>query len=464
MTAARPSNHLSRVLVGGLLVLGVVASGLAIAPGTLAAQSVAQILVHPREHDPVVAVSARFPFGAQDDPGEANGAAFLLGRVIEEEGSVRLAGMSARISVDVGRSEFLVTMVAPADDWQAAWGEVRGLLDGGPLPEGAVVSARDRHRERLLFEEGAPGRTFDLEKLRFLFGSGHAAARPVAGTRAGLEALSRSVLESVRSRLVQWEEAVVGIVGPVSMESTAGTFSGPSERVGPPPPLAPPAPAAPADTLIDPEQVRPTPAPPSGPLVRMEERSAPFEVPEATPGSAPWSSGDRRVIDQDVTSSWIMVAWPLPSGAHMILEDFLVHLVEQQMNPSPPDPGVYRAEAEIQRIGDGPVLVVTASVDPRETYRWEERILGTLDALASTPPEGAFFELSRRQYRAHRLLSHAVPEERSRWMTRRHAEGGHVPRIPADVWGLTREGVAGLASARGEPRILLFGPVGVMDR
>ncbi len=446
-----------------LLALALLGWSALLGPAPAEAQTVAQLLVHPREHDAVVAVAARFPAGAQNDPGEANGAAFLLGRVLEDEGARRLAELSARVSVQVDRSEFLVTIVAPAEDWEEAWRRVRELLDGGPLPESAVVSAREQHRERLLFEEGAPGRTFDLEQSRYLFGSNHPAARPTAGTRGGIERLDRATLESLRSTHLRWEDAVIGVVGPVSLDDAGRTFSGPAERVGPPPPVPPPAAAAPAPA--DDPGAEPTPPPaPTGPRVLMEERASPLQVPASSPVGSPWSSGDRRVIDQDVTSTWIMVAWPLPADAPMILKDFLVHLVDLELNPSPPDPGVYRIDAEIRAIDDASVLVVSASVDPRAAYSWEDRIVGTLESLEASPPEGAFFELARRQYRAQRLLEHAIPEERARWMTRRHAEGGEVPRIPAQVWGLTREGVSGLAAARGEPRVLLFGPVSVMDR
>ncbi|TVP57862.1 MAG: insulinase family protein [Gemmatimonadales bacterium] len=458
LRAIRRPERLVMTVLPFLLLLGWAAL---LAPAAAEAQSVAQLLVHPREHDAVVAIAARFPAGARDDPGEADGAAFLLGRVLEEEGTRRLAELSSRISVEVDRSEFMVTMVAPAEDWEEAWRRVIELLEGGPLSESAVISARERHRERLLFEEGAPGRAFDIEQSRYLYGSNHPAARPVAGTLGGIDRLDRSALESQRSTLLRWEEAVIGVVGPVSLEEAGATFRGPAERVGPPPPVPPPAAAAPAPG--DAAEPAPTPAP-TGPRVLMEERTGPLRAPSTSATGSPWTSGDRRVIDQDVTSTWIMVAWPLPRESPMILRDFLVHLVDRALNPSPPDPGVYRIDAEIRTIEDASVLIVAASVDPRTAYTWEDRILGTLESLEAAPPEGAFFELARRQYRAHRLLEHAVPEERARWMTRRHAEGGEVPRIPAQVWGLTREGISGLAAVRGEPRVLIFGPLSVMDR
>ena len=169
------------------------------------------------------------------------------------------------------------------------------------------------------------------------------------------------------------------------------------------------------------------------------------------------------VIDQEVTSTWIAVAWPLPAGTPAVLLDFLVHVVREELNPTPPDPGLYRAEVRMERMGPSPVLLVNATVDPRVTLRWEERILRALESVAQDPPRGAFFELTRRRYRASRLLEQALPEARALWLVRAQAEEGDVPLFTHAIWGLTREGLQGLGQSRGEPRILLFGPARMME-
>lgn len=438
-------------------------------PDALPGQTVDQLLVHSRDHDPLVALSVRFPNGAASDPADQSGAAFLLGRVVEEEGNPRIAELSARLSVDVARNEFTLTLLAPPDRWIEAWERMRPLLESSPLSESVVADARTRHGERLLFEAGAPGRNFEVEEAAYLYGASTPEARPIAGTREGIEGLERSDLEAARARVIRWEEAIAALVGPIDENDAGVVFSGPTLQVGPPPPVAPPT--APAEdaadtTGADSLGAAPPVIPPGAadaPAVRIGRRSPVLQAPSgAQEGTAPWNSRDRRTIDRDVTSTWITVAWPLPSGAPLVLEDFLVHLIEEALNPTPPDPGVYWAEVEIRSVRGTPVLVVNASVDPGSALEWEERILDEVEQVATDPPRGAFFELARRRYRSARLLGHAVPEDRARWIARTWARHGEIPRIPAEVWGLERGQVSALAEARGEPRILLFGPMNLM--
>jgi hypothetical protein len=423
-------------------------------------QSSGHLLIHPRPNDAVVAVSVRFPSGSEADPADLDGAAFLLGLLLEEEANRRVAEFSARVSAEVSRSEFTFTMVAPAEEWVMAWRRVVDLLDSGPLPENAVAAARERQRNRLIFETGAPGRAFDLEAARYLYGTTHPSARPVAGSLDALERMDRTALEDARRQILDWGDAVVGVVGAVTQEEAGAVFEAAPRVVGIPMPAATAPPPGEADTVAP-------AAPPSAvpaPRVIMEERSPPLRISGAGSTDLAWGAGDRRVIDRDVTSTWIMVAWPIPSGTPLVLEDFLVHLVREALNPTPPDPGVYSAAVAVEVLNGSPLLVVRAGVDPRQAYAWEERILATVEGVAIDPPQGAFFELARRRFRATTLLEHAIPESRALWMVRTFAARGDVPRIPAQVWGLTREGVSELAGARGEPRILLFGPTSVMGR
>jgi hypothetical protein len=470
--AARPSPRLLGLLF--LLLLP------ALVPTSLGARQAEPVMVHPRPDDAVVAVAVRFPAGSAMDPESREGTAFLLGRVLETEGQRRLQTLSATLETTVARNEFTVTLRAPEDEWDRAWSTVRELLAGTPISDAAINLARESQRERLVFEAGAPVRSFEVERDRFLLGASHPGSRRLRGTPNGLTSLSAGDLNDFRSQHLRLDASVIAVVGPVTPAQVQGVFRAPTLLVGPAreanapprsdasPPEAPGAvrpapgdrapPEDPADTLTAEE---PPVAPALPPLMRP--RPLPHRAP-ATP-SAPdaWMTGDRMVIDQEVTSTWIAVAWPLPAGTPAVLLDFLVHVVGEELNPSPPDPGLYRAEVRMERMGPSPVLLVNATVDPRVTLRWEERILRAMESVAEDPPRGAFFELTRRRYRASRLLEQALPEARALWLTRSQAEEGEVPLFPHAIWGLTREGLQGLAQSRGEPRILLYGPARMME-
>lgn len=423
------------------------------------------VLVHPRPDDAVVAVALRFPAGSSMDPENQEGTAFLLGRVLEAEGQRRLQTLSATLETTVARSEFTVTLRAPAGEWDRAWSTVRELLVGPPISDAALNLARESQRERLVFEAGAPVRSFEVERDRFLLGASHPGSRRLRGTPNGLTSLSAGDLNDFRSQHLRLDASLIAVVGPVTPAQVQGVLRAPTRLVGPAWEAAASEsdaspPEDPVDTLTA-QGLPVAPAQPQPPLMRP--RPLPLRVPAMPSAPAAWVTGDRMVIDQEITSTWIAVAWPLPAGTPAVLLDFLVHVVAEELNPTPPDPGLYRAEVRMERIGPSPVLLVNATVDPRVTLRWEERILRALESVAQDPPRGAFFELTRRRYRASRLLEQALPEARALWLVRAQAEEGEVPLFTHATWGLTREGLQGLGQSRGEPRILLFGPARMME-
>jgi hypothetical protein len=119
-------------------------------------------------------------------------------------------------------------------------------------------------------------------------------------------------------------------------------------------------------------------------------------------------------------------------------------------------------ESELLWVDHRPILVISASVDPRMAGRWEARILGVLPELASSPPTGSFFDLARRRFRSSLLLSLASPENRVRWATREASRPGSASlEVEGDLWRLDREGVAGAAASALPPRIHIIGPLGM---
>ncbi len=453
------------LLVGAMLLS---TAGLLLAPASAVGQVPARVIWESRPLGSGIAVSVRFPRGAHADPPGSEGTAFLFGRALEAEGARLLAPMSARVHVDVERESLVVTLFAPSLEWIPAWREIAGLLSGSPLSEAAVQAARDRLMDELLFQAGAPVRAFerawDEERLAGLLNDPAGNGRPVGGSVQGVGSVTPATLEAWRSRSLRWDEAVVAVVGPVS-EAQAGALGGPLERVV----TAPRRPQDPASPETRPPAAVTDPREGGAPATDLLP-PAPLYLGVPAPRLSlpsgglrqPLGAGSRRVIDEEITSTWIGVAWALPRGTPWVLQDFLVLVVADALNPSPPDPGLYRADVHLEHAGGIPLLVVVATVDPQSAVEWEARILSTLAGIASEPPPGAFFELARRRYRSSRMLEGSDPGLRARWLATRASLDGGVPDLASESWGLSREGLAALAGARGEPRILVYGPVRMM--
>lgn len=474
---------LTSILMGTLLALWTPSGSSAsvetlhapLSPSTTQAQPYNQVVVQADPAGALVAVTLRFPVGSAQDPGGEEGTAHLLGLLLEAEAARRFSQEAASVDVQVDRHEFLVTLLAPPDRWTQLFGELERLVRAASFSGADVERVRRLHAERLQFELGAPGREFEIEQARVIFGSGSPSARPTGGLPASVEGIPSDGPSRFRQRHLDPGQATVAVVGPVAMEDVRRTIPGELRtvpgvspfRISQPEPQWPPAEdtaraEAPPDDTAQAEMaaVRAPEASP-GPRTRLREvPPRPLTVP-AEPSAAPaWTAGERIVVDRQLTSTWVTVAWSLPPGTPATLMEFLAFALQEELVPSPPDPGLYGAETRVKAVEGKPVLVTALTVDPRVTGRWEERALGALDQLADTPPTGSFFELLRRRYRNALFLELADPEGRSTWLARiaATAPDGRIPDIGTDVWRLSREGLAGLAASAGPPRVLLMGP------
>lgn len=434
----------------------------------------AQVLLQEDRGGTLVATSFRFPVGSAQDPEGQEGTAFLLGRALEDEAGQRLAGPAVHLQVDVGQDEFLVTLLASPEAWIEAVRVVESLLRGSDLSESRIGFLRDAHRARLVFEEGAPVRQFELEKRRLLLGIGHPGARPVEGYRSSVEAISGSDPVRFLERHLDPSAAVVAVVGPVSRTDVEAVLDGPLTLVDgvpsfqeTPTPGSPPTATAPTD---EPPEIRAQDTVPRAPELppppRTRLRATPFQpltIPEGGMGATAWASPDRTLVDEQLTSTWMAVAWPFPRGTPRTLLEFLAHALEGTVVPSPPGPGQFSTSVLIDMADGLPVLVFQATVDPRVALQWEERILEGMPDMSQTPPTGSFFELGRRQFRTRLLMSMAAPEDRSRWLARQLALDGEISDVQGAIWRLTEEGLAEAAAAAGPPRVLLVGPASMMQ-
>jgi len=433
------------------------------------------VLVQSDPGGALVGVSVRFPVGSALDPSGEEGTAYLLARVLESELNRRLYEGAGEVRIQVHPHEFLVTLLAPPGRWAEQFRELERMLSSSPWAGSDVERIRALHLERLRFESGAPSRAFELERAGLVFGPGSNAARPPTGEIPSVERVPTDGPSRFRESHLDPSQATVAVVGPVSQEEVQRTIAGELRSVSGVSPFtrrgAERTPSqdiqrdtVQADTLQagrEAEGVAPAPGPDRVPSPRTRLRESPprpLTIPSPATNPPAWTRPERVVADRELTSTWLAVAWPFPEGTPRVLLDFLALAVQESLQPSPPDPGLYGAETTVILVEGKPILVASVIVDPRVTHRWEERSLQTMAQIEEAPPRGAFFELLRRRYRNDVLLGMADAEGRSIWLTRMAASGVPVPDPTDDIWRLTEEVLSLAAAAAGPPRVLLMGP------
>lgn len=434
---------------------------------------VERALVQEDPAGPLVAVTFRFSAGSAQDPEGEEGTALLLAEALEDGGGDRLARLGGLLQVEVDRSTTVITLLAPPESWGEAVAAVQDLLTSSPPSETRIQALRDQHLSRLVFEEGAPVRRFERERNRLVLDASHPGARPLAGTRESVERISAGAVHRFLGQVLSLDEAAAAVVGPVSaaeVERVLGVAPDRMEAVPPfqraePPSQQPSPPGATAADRPDTLGADETEDLPPPPRVRLRETPfQPLEVPSATEAAMAWSAPDRIVVDEQLTSTWMAVAWPFPRGTSLTLLGFLAHTLEETLVPSPPERGQYSTHVSVEHVEGDPVLVFSATVDPRVAGRWEDRIVQGMGTMAESPPTGSFFELGRRRYRSRVLLNTAAPDDRARWLLEQLDAAGEVPAFHDELWRLSEEVLARVASAAGPPKVLLLGPRAMMER
>lgn len=355
----------------------------------------------------VVSIAVRIPAGSGDDQEGFGGTAWLLGHLLAERAD-EAAGAGTSVSVEVSRGETLFTVLSLPEGWAQAWRRVESIIFGPP-PEGLDIDGARRALENvLIFEDGSPVRRFELEAARLIAPPSHPWALPIRGTRESLANVSEVSLRLFAGNYYRADAATLSVVGPRGF-------------------------------------VSPT-------LTRPDSTGLP-------PGAVPaWSVGERVRLVREITNSWIVVAWPVDPDLPRTSLEFLVHLLAEQLDPTPPDPDRYSVDVRLEDTPRGPVVLVEATVFPAAADRWEKRILAAADRLARDIMDDDFLGWRRRRFRTARLLAESKPESEAARIARDLAREGKARNLSVQIWDLNGAALLRAARALGEPRILRLGP------
>ncbi|HSW29134.1 MAG TPA: hypothetical protein VLH75_06500 [Longimicrobiales bacterium] len=389
------------------LALSVAVLGLPARPASAqATQAHGPRAVSQHAHGTAVALALRISAGSQDDAPGLEGSAWLLARVLEDQVARALESAPAVFSASVERATTVFTLVADPSAWEQAWSTADSVLLHEPLDPGLVERHRTALLETLAFEAGSPYREFEDVAAALLAEPGSPWGRPPRGTPASLAALGTIELEGYRARHLRGTAEAWAVVGPVQPDLRAAA--------------APAAPPLPADVA--------------------------------------WVTGDRVVLARDVTSTWMAVAYPAPSDLPRTRLELVAHLLEEELDPTPPTPDRYSVEVRIEETRRGPVLLVEASLVPEAAAAWEARILDVVERMATESLAEDFFRWRRRRFRTERLLAESAPEAEARRMTADLLRDGRVRDLGVEIWGLEARTLTETARSLGPPRIFVLGP------
>lgn len=395
--------------VAGCLVAALLLAG----ARATAAQSAGEpgIAVLARPSTTLVAVTAVVPVGSADDPEDAPGTARLVAESVGRTVRWRIDPDAAQLEVRVERGWTAFTLLATPEVWQTAWGVLEDHLFRVPLEEAPLEDARKTLLQGFAFEEGAPSREFQRELYLTLGGASSAWSRDPRGTPETLRDLDPALLEDFRAAHYRTAATTAAVVGPVS------------EADG-------------RDALA--------------PLGRAPRRAAPED-------RIAWRRGDRIPLQRAVTNSWIAVLYPVPRELPRTHLEFVAREVQEALNPSPPDPGLFSLTVRIEDPPRGPVMVVEAAVMPEAQAIWEKRILATVAGLEKTATD-AYFAFHRRRFRNQMLVREGAPEEAALRVALDLQREGRVRPLQDEIWELGPRELAKAAQMLGDPRILIMGP------
>jgi hypothetical protein len=408
----------------------------------------------------MAAVGLHFHGGPERDPVGREGATWLVAQAMRAEIARRVGVAPDHVIARIEPGRTTLVAQVPSDQLDEAREVVRQVVFRDPIPRGTLETVRSRTLDQLRFQEGAPLLGFQTELARFLYGTDSPWTHSVLGNSESVAALDPADVPGLARMLFPEEDAHWAVV-------TAG---------GAEPPQAP-VPSPGADLPGDPDTVdalEGRPGAPPGTDTTAAATQTPS--PQVSRWQPAWTTSDRLAVSREITNTWVAVAYPLDPGLTFAQRLFLSRALEFALEPQPPDPGLFDARVWIQEGPAGPLLILEAAVFPEDAIQWEARILDTVEGMAETPPQGAFFSFLVRRYRTERALLASDPGEAAfALLEANHLRVSHRgPGAPPPASGSPsgqeisyrsllrevpdRDGLADTARRLGPPRILVFGP------
>lgn len=360
----------------------------------------------------LVAVTVVVPVGSAHDPDDAPGTARFLAEVIAHSVRRRIDADPSRLDLRVERGWTAFTLLSTGDAWTRSWVALEAGVFRRPLDAVAREEVRTRLLAAFAFEEGVPAHEFQRELYRILVDSAHPWNRDPRGVRSTIDTVDSRVLEEFRARHYVAELAVAAVVGPVAEQAA-------HEALFP---------------------------------VGQEARGA-----IAHGGDPAWTEGDRLALEREVTNARIGVSFPSPLDQRRTLLEFLAFQLQDGLNSSPPDPGLYSATVHVEDTPGGPVLIAQAAVVPEASARWEERILRAMERLGDNDDE-TLFRWRRRRFRSASLLREAEPEATALRMALDLVREGRARSLPKEILEIDANELTEATGGLANPRILLMGP------
>lgn len=358
---------------------------------------------------PLVVIGTRLPIGSRHDEAGLEGTAWLLGKTLAAQTNA-VVGPEAEVTVHVGRSSTLFVLAALPDAWSVAWQTLERTLFEATLDSTSFERERSTLSRQLLFQRGSPALDSERRSVQLIASESSPWARPTSGTPESLDALTLHDVHLLRLDQYSAASSVVAAVGLGDNTILRDHLPSPSND---------------------------TTSPPDGPA---------------------WTVGTRVDVTEEITSSWISVAYPVQGPLPRTALEFVAHILRQRLDSHPADPDRYGVDVRLVDAPLGMVVAVEAAVAPGASERFEQEILDVVSSLVEQPLEGDFFRWERRRFRTAQLLTEAAPEHAVARITSDLMRDGTPRDVTEDIWEITPEAVAHALRALGDPRIFTLGP------
>ena len=413
-----------RRAAGAVRRLAVVAAAVTLVHLPLAAQAplqsegLASLVVAGHPWGTLVGITLIVPHGSADDPPGRAGTAWLTGAGMRQTIEDRLGQDLVSATVEVDRTQTLFQTLVVPGDWHGALRTLLEAVFSGSPAATTIELERGSLTEAFLFERNAPVRDFQDAFYALLAGADSSWSRNPRGSLQSIQTVTVDDILSYHRAFYDRDEAVAAVVGAVEGLVEVQVYGAGASGL-------------------------------TGSILRAVLSSN---------EPAPWGSGQRVQIARDVTSTWIGVAFPIPRAVPRTTAELIEMRVREQLNPDPPDPGLYGSLVRLEMLPSGPALLIETATLPEARERWEAKIVEAVGGLGTAHREPGFFRWHRRRFRSVRLVGEGDPESEGRRLAADLLRDGFTRDLAADIAGLGPFSLSEAVDSLGEPRILVYGP------